>query len=217
MKKEGESVCVTEENLSEFLGRKEIHGKCVFPRQIPASPTGLARTRAGGEILFIETKLTKGKGNLQITGQLGDVMKESVEIALTLVKALYPRETELLSKRDLHIHVPAGRRSQRRSFRRHHSGHPPCPLWSPAGRKSQDCHDRRSFPQRRRSCPLAGCPEKLMALRRAGITKVLIPQENVEDLEDVAEEVKESWKLFPSENVQEALELALLKEEDSAE
>ena len=70
--------------------------------------TGLAWTRAGGAILFIETKLTSGKGKIQITGQLGDVMKESVQIALTLVKSLYPKESKVFEDHDLHIHVPAG-------------------------------------------------------------------------------------------------------------
>ena len=68
--------------------------------------SGLAWTQAGGEILFIETKLTEGEGKVIITGQLGDVMKESVQIALTLVKSLYPKESKVFQDHDLHIHVP---------------------------------------------------------------------------------------------------------------
>ena len=74
----------------------------------PGVVTGLAWTSAGGEILFIETLLVPGSGKVQVTGQLGDVMKESVQIALSLVKSMYPKEAEILKDHDLHIHVPAG-------------------------------------------------------------------------------------------------------------
>ena len=108
VKKENEKLVVTTANLADYLGKKQLQHEKKLEKGIPGVVTGLAWTRAGGEILFIESKLTKGKGNLLITGQLGDVMKESVQIALSLVKGLYPKETAVLEKNDLHIHVPAG-------------------------------------------------------------------------------------------------------------
>ena len=102
------SITVTADNLADYLGKKQLHHETRLQNPNPGVVTGLAWTRAGGEILFIETRLTRGKGNLLITGQLGDVMKESVQIALSLVKSLYPEETSLLETHDLHIHVPAG-------------------------------------------------------------------------------------------------------------
>ena len=110
VKKESERsvISVTKSNLSDYLGRKQIHPEQKLSSKTPGVVTGLAWTRAGGAILFIETKLTSGKGKIQITGQLGDVMKESVQIALTLVKSLYPKESKVFEEHDLHIHVPAG-------------------------------------------------------------------------------------------------------------
>ncbi len=216
VKNEGDSLCVTEENLADFLGRKEAHRETRLQEAVPGIATGLAWTRAGGEILFIETKLTKGKGNLLITGQLGDVMKESVEIALTLVKALYPKETEILSKRDLHIHVPAGAVPKDgpsagitlvTALASLVTGRPVNPELAMTGEVSL----------RGGVMPIGGLPEKLMAAQRAGISKVLIPWENTEDLEDVAEEVKEKLQIIPVKKVKEVLVLALLGTEVSAE
>src|SRR5699024_1441420 len=95
-------------SLPDYLGKKQMHHERKLTEKIPGVVTGLAWTRAGGEILFIESRLTAGKGNLLITGQLGDVMKESVQIALSLVKSLYPKESRVFEDHDLHIHVPAG-------------------------------------------------------------------------------------------------------------
>ena len=127
-------------------------------------------------------------------------MKESVEIALTLVESpLSQRDGASLQKRSPHPRS-RGRRSQRRSFRRQSLWSPPCPLWSPGRPVNPKIAMTGEVSLRGGVMPIGGLPEKLMAAQRAGITKVLIPQENVEDLEDVAEEVKrKSWKLFPSE------------------
>ena len=102
------SISVTKSSLTDYLGRKQIHSERKLSTKTAGVVTGLAWTRAGGAILFIETKLTEGKGKLTITGQLGDVMKESVQIALSLVKSLYPKECKVFENHDLHIHVPAG-------------------------------------------------------------------------------------------------------------
>ena len=208
VKNEQASLEVTEENLSDYLGRKQLHHDSKLKEKIPGVVTGLAWTQAGGEILFIETKLTMGDGKVLITGQLGDVMKESVQIALTLVKALYPEETEVLKDHDLHIHVPAGAVPK---------DGPSAgitlvtALSSLVTGKAVDTDYAMTGEVSLRGgvMPIGGLPEKLMAAQRAGITKVFIPKENVEDLEDVADEVKEKLEIIPVERVTDVLKRVL--------
>ena len=210
VKKESEQtvISVTKSNLTDYLGRKQIHPERKLSSKTPGVVTGLAWTRAGGAILFIETKLTSGKGKVQVTGQLGDVMKESVQIALTLVKSLYPKESKIFEDHDLHIHVPAGA----------------VPKDGPSagitlttalaslvtGRAvATDIAMTGEVSLRGGVMPIGGLPEKLMAAQRAGIKKVFIPEDNVEDLEDVAEEVKEKLEIIPVKKVTDVLKKIL--------
>ena len=101
-------IVVKEENLREMLDAKPIRHDRVLAEKKPGIVTGLAWTAAGGEILFIETLFTKGSGKFTVTGQLGDVMKESVQIAVSLVKSMFPDKVSLFEENDLHIHVPEG-------------------------------------------------------------------------------------------------------------
>lgn len=98
VKGEQKSLTVSPRRLQEFLDQKPIHHENILEEKQPGIVTGLAWTQAGGEILFIETMFTKGSGKIQITGQLGDVMKESVQIAVTLVKSRYPEKADLFEK-----------------------------------------------------------------------------------------------------------------------
>ena len=104
----GDPIVVKEENLREMLDAKPIRHDRVLAEKKPGIVTGLAWTAAGGEILFIETLFTKGSGKFSVTGQLGDVMKESVQIAVSLVKSMFPDKVSLFEENDLHIHVPEG-------------------------------------------------------------------------------------------------------------
>lgn len=201
-------VSVTKNNLTEYLGRPALHRERRLTTSAPGVVTGLAWTRAGGEILFIESKLTKGKGRLTITGQLGDVMKESVQIALTLVKSLYPEESKILEDHDLHIHVPAGAVPKDgpsagitlvTALASLITGRPADPDSAMTGEVSL----------RGGVMPIGGLPEKLMAAQRAGIRRVFIPHDNVEDLEDVAEEVKEKLTIVPVKKVNDVLKAVL--------
>ena len=200
----GLCISVTKSNLSDYLGRKQIRTERRLSSGTPGVVTGLAWTRAGGAILFIETKLTKGKGKLLITGQLGDVMKESVQIALTLVRSLYPKESRVLEDHDLHVHVPAGA----------------VPKDGPSAGitlttalaslitgKAVDtcCAMTGEVSLRGGVMPIGGLPEKLMAALRSGIKKVYIPYDNIEDLDDVAEEVKEKLDIMPVKKVTDVL------------
>ena len=210
VKKESERsvISVTKSNLTDYLGRKQIHPEQKLSSKTPGVVTGLAWTRAGGAILFIETKLISGKGKIQITGQLGDVMKESVQIALTLVKSLYPKESKVFEEHDLHIHVPAGAVPKdgpsagitlTTALASHVTGRAVATDIAMTGEVSL----------RGGVMPIGGLPEKLMAAQRAGIKKVFIPEDNVEDLEDVAEEVKEKLEIIPSKKVTDVLKKAL--------
>ena len=201
-------ISVTKSNLTDYLGRKQIHPERKLSSKTPGVVTGLAWTRAGGAILFIETKLTSGKGKIQITGQLGDVMKESVQIALTLVKSLYPKESKVFEDHDLHIHVPAGAVPK---------DGPSAGITLTTALASlvtgkavdTDIAMTGEVSLRGGVMPIGGLPEKLMAAQRAGIKKVFIPEDNVEDLEDVAEEVKEKLEIIPVKKVTDVLKKVL--------
>lgn len=171
----------------------------------PGIVTGLAWTQAGGEILFIETALTKGSGKVQITGQLGEVMQESAKIAISLVKLLHPEFVDMLKDHDLHIHVPEGA----------------VPKDGPSAgitlvtALTSLVTDRAVDPTigmtgevslRGYVMPIGGLPEKLMAAQRAGVKQVFIPKENEKDLEDVADEIKEQLKIKTVEKIEEVIQ-----------
>ena len=208
VKNEGTSLTVTKTNLPDYLGRKQLHHERKLTSRVPGVVTGLAWTRAGGEILFIETSLTEGKGKLLVTGQLGDVMKESVQIALTLVKSLYPKESRVFEDHDLHIHVPAGAVPK---------DGPSAGITLTTALASlvtgkavdTDCAMTGEVSLRGGIMPIGGLPEKLMAAQRAGISRVFIPAENEDDLEDVAEEVKKKLEIIPVKKVSDVLERLL--------
>ena len=205
VKGEQKSITVSEKRVPEFLGRNGLHHEKILSEGRSGVVTGLAWTQAGGEILFIETLFTKGSGQVTITGQLGDVMKESAEIAITLVKSIYPEEAEKFEKNDLHIHVPSGAIPKDgpsagitlvTALSSLVTGKTVNPGIAMTGEVSL----------RGGVMPIGGLPEKLMAAQRAGVKKVFIPYENVEDLEDVAEEVKRKLNIIPVTMVTEILQ-----------
>ena len=208
VKDEAACLDITPENLRDYLGRSQLYHERRLEAGIPGVVTGLAWTMSGGEILFIESKITEGKGQLLITGQLGDVMKESVQIALSLVKSLFPEETKMLENQSLHVHVPAGAVPKDgpsagitivTALASLVTGKAVDPQYAMTGEVSL----------RGNVLPIGGLPEKLMAAQRAGISKVLIPYDNMEDLEDVAEEVREKLDIIPVKTVSEVLDLLL--------
>ena len=205
VKGEQKSITVNEKRVQEFLGQGIIHDTILKHPQ-PGVMTGLAWTSAGGEILFIETSFTKGSGKIIITGQLGDVMKESAQIAITLVKKRYPDKAELFKENDLHIHVPSGAVPKDgpsagitlvTALTSLVTDTPINPEYAMTGEVSL----------RGGVMPIGGLPEKLMAAQRAGIKKVLIPAENERDLEEVAEEVKEKLEIVPVETMEQVIKL----------
>ncbi len=204
VKGEQKSLTVNERRLKDFLNQKPIRHDSVLEEKKPGVVTGLAWTQAGGDILYIETMFTKGKGNVMITGQLGDIMKESVQIAISLVKEMAPEKVKLFEENDLHVHVPAGAVPK---------DGPSAGITLTTALMSLVC-DQPVSPEiamtgevslRGFVMPIGGLPEKLMAAQRAGIRKVFIPRENVDDLDEVAEEVKQKLEIIPVHRVKEVL------------
>lgn len=208
VKGEQKSITVSPKRLPEFLDQKPIRHEGILEEKKPGVVTGLAWTSAGGEILFIETLLIKGSGKIQVTGQLGDVMKESVQIAVSLVKSMYPEEAEVLKENDLHVHVPAGAVPKdgpsagitlTTALASLVTGKAVSPEYAMTGEVSL----------RGGVMPIGGLPEKLMAAQRAGISKVFIPDANVNDLDEVADEVKEKLEIIPVKKVEDVLKRVL--------
>lgn len=197
-------IVVKEENLRDMLDAKPIRHDRVLAEKKPGIVTGLAWTAAGGEILFIETLFTKGSGKCTVTGQLGDVMKESVQIAVSLVKSMFPEKVELFEENDLHIHVPEGAVpkdgpsagiTMTTALASLVSGRAVASTIAMTGEVSL----------RGVVTPIGGLPEKLMAASRAGIQTVFIPQENEDDLDDVPQEVKDKLTIIPVADVMDVL------------
>ncbi|MBQ1377341.1 MAG: endopeptidase La [Lachnospiraceae bacterium] len=195
---------VTPELADEKLDARPIRHSRILPEPRSGVVTGLAWTQAGGEILYIETLFTKGSGKLIITGQLGDVMKESAQIAVSLVKEMFPDKVKLFEENDLHIHVPAGAVPK---------DGPSAGVTLTTALASLvldipvDTHIAMTgeISLRQEVMPIGGLPEKLMAAERAGVTKVFIPEENLDDLREVASEVLDALEIVPVTDVEELL------------
>ena len=197
-------LTVTKDQLRSLLDMHPVHHDRVLVQAKPGVVTGLAWTEVGGEILYIETLFTKGKGETVMTGQLGDVMKESAEIAVDLVKSLFPDKADLFAENDIHIHVPEGAVKK---------DGPSAGITLTTAISSLvtgiavDPHVAMTGEVSLRGAvmPIGGLPEKLMAAQRAGVTHVFIPRENMEDLDEVADDVKNKLTITPVDNVTDVL------------
>jgi len=211
---EEKKVVVDYKNLSDFLGVKKFkYGELESKNRI-GIVTGLAWTEFGGEILKIETVNMPGKGRMQITGKLGDVMQESVKAAKSFVRSKsleYGIIPPLFEKKDFHIHVPEGA----------------TPKDGPSagiGMVTSIVSSITNNPVDREIAmtgevtvtgqvlPIGGLKEKLLAAHRAGIKHVIIPKDNEKDLVDIPQKIKDEIKLTPVETADEVLKIALTKE-----
>ncbi|QYY33381.1 MULTISPECIES: endopeptidase La [Cupriavidus] len=223
LKKESGTIKVDSENLDKFLGvRKYDFGLAGKENQV-GQVTGLAWTEVGGDLLTIEAAIMPGKGNITRTGSLGDVMKESVEAARSVVRSRARRlgiTDEMFEKRDIHIHVPEGA----------------TPKDGPSAGGAMttalvsvltgipvraDVAMTGEITLRGEVLPIGGLKEKLLAAHRGGIKLVLIPEENVKDLAEIPDNVKNAIEIVPVRWIDKVLELALerkpepLPEEDA--
>ena len=211
---ERETLRITPENLREYLDMRPMHHRNVRENRMPGIVTGLAWTAAGGDILYIEAMLTRGNGQIVITGQLGDVMKESARLAISLVKHRFPDQAGAFEDHDLHIHVPDGATPK---------DGPSAGITLTTAIASlitgttvpAEIAMTGEISLRGEVTPIGGLPEKLMAAQRAGVRKVLIPADNEDDLQDVAKEVLDQLEIVPVHDLNEVLAICGIEEEHS--
>ena len=205
------SITVNSDNLHDYLGVKRFEfGKADTQNRV-GEVTGLAWTEVGGDLLTIETASVVGKGKLTFTGSLGDVMKESIQAAMTVVRARAEKlgiNSEFHEKRDIHIHVPDGATPKDGPS----AGIAMCTalvscLTSNPVRADVAMTGEISL--RGKVLPIGGLKEKLLAAHRGGIKTVLIPKDNVKDLEEIPDNVKENLAIHAVETIDEVLGLAL--------
>jgi ATP-dependent Lon protease len=212
-----QTITITPDSLHGYLGPQKFFNEIALRTSLPGVATGLAWTPFGGDILFIEATKMPGDGKLLLTGQLGDVMKESAQAALSLVKSQAESlaiDPDIFKKQDLHIHIPAGA----------------IPKDGPSagvtlfvalvslltGRRiSKDIAMTGEISLRGLVLPVGGIKEKMLAAKRAGITCVLLPELNRRDLEEIPAAGREGIRFEFLKTVDEALRLALEPETSS--
>jgi ATP-dependent Lon protease len=199
------------ENLKEYLGvQRHDFGKADDSNRI-GQVTGLAWTQVGGDLLTIETESMPGKGKLTQTGSLGDVMKESIQAAMTVVRSRAEKlgiNSDFYEKRDIHVHVPEGATPKDGPS----AGIAMCtalvssltgnPVKAEVGMTGE-------ITLRGEVLPIGGLKEKLLAAHRGGIKTVLIPKDNERDLEEIPENVIADLKVIPVQWIDEVLKVAL--------
>lgn len=206
-----QTLSIDEHDLAATLGPIQFENEVALRVGMPGLATGLAWTPVGGDILFIEAIRTKGDGKLTLTGQLGEVMKESAQAALTLLKAragMLEIDTDLFEKSNVHVHVPAGA----------------IPKDGPSAGVAMFISLASLFTRRNVRgdtamtgeislrglvLPVGGIKEKVLAAMRAGITRVMLPARNFRDLEDVPAEAKAKLEFVLLNNVDEAMANAM--------
>ncbi len=205
------TVSITSKNLDAYLGvRRFRYGKAEESNRI-GQVTGLAWTEVGGELLTIEAAVVAGKGKLTHTGQLGEVMQESIQAAMTVVRsrsAMLGLETDFYQKADVHIHVPEGATPKDGPS----AGIGMCTALISALTKipvRSDVAMTGEITLRGEVLPIGGLKEKLLAAHRGGITTVLIPDDNTKDLAEIADNIKEKLDIRAVKWIDEVLQVAL--------
>jgi ATP-dependent Lon protease len=219
IKKEATSVDVTAENLEDFLGVKKMRYGLAEKEDQVGVVTGLAYTSAGGDLLQIEALRLPGKGRMKTTGTLGDVMKESIDAASSYVRSIAPQigiKPPMFDALDIHVHVPDGATPK---------DGPSAGLAMVTTIVSvltkipvrKDIAMTGEVSLRGNATAIGGLKEKLLAALRGGITTVLIPEENVKDLKDIPDNVKEGLEIIPVTHVSEVLKHALVRAPEAIE
>ena len=219
VKKETENVVVNEDNIDDFLGVKKHRFGLAEDKDQIGVVTGLAYTSVGGELLNIEALRLPGKGRMKTTGKLGDVMKESIDAASSYVRSISPQigvKPPEFDKLDIHVHVPDGATPK---------DGPSAGLAMVTAIVSvltkipvrKDIAMTGEVTLRGNASAIGGLKEKLLAALRGGITTVLIPEENVKDLADIPDNVKDGLEIIPVTHVSEVIEHALVSAPEAVE
>ncbi|WP_049773165.1 endopeptidase La [Truepera radiovictrix] len=211
---EGESkrVRITERSLEAFLGPERFSPESEGEENLVGVATGMYYTPVGGDILFVETSVTKGKGGLVLTGQLGDVMKESARAALTYARSNAERfgiPQEVLDNYEVHIHVPAGATPKEG---------PSAGVAIAASLISaltgvpvrKDVAATGEITLRGRVLPIGGLKEKILGAKRAGIRHILFPEKNLPDLGDIPAHLRRSLEFHPVAHLDRALDIFMV-------
>jgi ATP-dependent Lon protease len=210
------STRITPARLDRYLGVRRFSFGVADEQDQVGQVTGLAWTEVGGELLRIEAALVKGKGGMQLTGQLGDVMKESIQAAMTVVRSR--AETlgiapEFFQEHEAHIHVPEGATPKDGPS----AGVGMCTALVSALTNIKvhaDVAMTGEITLRGEVLPIGGLKEKLLAALRGGIKTVLIPKENEKDLAEIPKNVKQGMDIRPVQWIDEVLEVALVSRPD---
>ena len=201
-------VSVTAKNLESFIGKKKFEFDTVEKSRMPGISTGLAWTQYGGDILFIETSDMPGKGNLVLTGQLGDVMQESIRAAMTLIRSRAEKlgiDPEIFGKSDIHVHVPAGATPK-------DGPSAGVAIFSALLSLFKGVEIPGTIAMtgeislRGNVLPVGGIREKVLAAHRAGIRTIYLPERNVSDLDDVPEDVRNDIDFHPVRHIDQVIE-----------
>lgn len=208
-----EKTVVTRENVTQFLGRRKIHSDEITERtELPGVAIGLAWTTTGGDIMFFEATRVPGSKGFTVTGQLGDVMKESAQAALSYVRsraAALDIDPEFFASSDIHLHIPAGAIpkdgpsagiTMATALASLLTGRPVRPYTGMTG----------EITLRGKVLPIGGIKEKVLAAARFGLKCVILPRRNESDLDDVPEAVREKIEFVLVDTVDEVLDAALL-------
>ena len=207
-----DKVEITKDNIETWLGKPKFNYNRIDSKPVVGVVTGLAYTQYGGDTLPVEVTYYKGHGGILLTGKLGDVMKESAEAALSYVKAnasKYDIEERLFTDNDIHIHVPEGA----------------VPKDGPSAGVTMATAIVSAFANKPadnlvgmtgevtlqgRVLPIGGLREKSIAAHRSGLKKIIIPKENVRDIDEIPESVRNDLEIIPVSTVDEVVKIALL-------
>ncbi len=215
MQEEGiKKVSVSQKNIEEFLGKKKFHTNMANKEPQVGIVRGLAWTSVGGETLEVEVNVMPGKGEFKLTGQLGDVMKESAQAGISYIRSIasdYGIKDEFFTKNDMHIHIPEGAVPKDGPS----AGVTMATAMISALTKIPVRHDvamTGEITLRGRVLPIGGLKEKMLAAKKAGIKTVLCPKQNMPDVEEMDEEIKGDLEIVFIENMEQVLDVALVKE-----
>ena len=215
--KKGTSFRITSGNLESYLGKKRFHFDVVEGKSEVGNVTGMAWTQVGGDTLFIETQVVPGTGKIQLTGQLGDVMQESAQAAITYIRSIadeYGIEKDFYKTCDIHVHVPEGAVPKDgpsagvTMFTSVMSALTATPV-------KKDIAMTGEITLRGKVLPVGGIKEKVLAAYRAGIRTILLPEENKADVDEIPQNISKQIKFVYLTRAKETLEYAFDEKNDN--
>ena len=206
-------IVITDKNLSEYLGKVKFIKEKASRKNEVGIVRGLAWTSVGGDTLQIEVNVMPGKGEIMLTGQLGDVMKESARAGISYIRSVskkYAIAEDFFEKHDIHVHIPEG--AVPKDGPSAGITMATAMLSAVTGKKVRaDLAMTGEITLRGRVLPIGGLKEKLLAAKNAGIQTVLIPKENTADVEELSSEITKGLEIIPVETMEEVLKKALTR------